>query len=192
MKKLSISVMAHPKRAEHFSYLNRCLGDVPFSIDEGIGIWENCKRAWRLRDPEAKWHVVIQDDAIVCDNFRERAEKVIDEAEKRGDKAISFFWGTRKLLQATSKRGLIAGYCESGWIHWGVSICLPGELVEEMIAFGDKMHIKQDDTRISTFIKSKGYKVYYPMPSLVEHRKGPSLVGDGDARQAYSFIDNVK
>lgn len=184
--------MAHPKRAEFFSYLNGRLGDVPFSIDEGIGIWENCKRAWRLRDPEARWHVVIQDDAVVCDNFRERAEAVIAAAEARGDSAISFFFGKRKMMQAAAKRAMPHGFIESAWMHWGLAICLKADVIERALAFGDTQNIPQDDTRIANFLKKEKLTVYYPLPSLVDHREGESLVGDkGPARTAFAYIDRV-
>ncbi len=192
MNSLSISVMAHPSREEYFPYLQERLGGVPMTIDTGFGIWENCKRAWRLRNTGAAWHVVIQDDAIVCDDFHSRALAALEEAEKHGCDAVSFFFGKRIAMQGVAKKALEAGYSQSKWIHWGLAICLRAELIEPMIAFGDKMNIPQDDARIANFIKSKGLKCYYPMPSLVDHRIGPSLVGDkGTGRCAYSFIDNV-
>ncbi len=45
---LSISVMAHPQRANFFKGLRDKLGDVPFSIDQKNNLIENCKAAWRM------------------------------------------------------------------------------------------------------------------------------------------------
>ncbi|MFA5391718.1 MAG: hypothetical protein WC331_09890, partial [Candidatus Omnitrophota bacterium] len=53
-KKLSVSIMAHPSREDFFPYLRERLGDVPMAIDRGVGIWENCKNAWRLHT-DAEW-----------------------------------------------------------------------------------------------------------------------------------------
>jgi hypothetical protein len=62
-----------------------------------------------------------------------------------------------------------------------------------MIAYGDKKKIKQDDTRISYFLQSKKIPIYYPLPSLIDHRHGESLVKDpGKFRSAYKFIDNYE
>ena len=79
--KLSISVMAHPSREKYFGYLKERLGDIPFAIDtESKGVWENCKRAWKLYDPMADFHLVVQDDAIVCDDFLEKANATLCQA----------------------------------------------------------------------------------------------------------------
>ncbi len=189
-KLLSVSVMAHPSRKDNFEYLSSRLGGAPFSIDEGVGIWENCKRAWRLHDPEAEYHVVIQDDAIVCDNFLERAEKKIIEARAitATDPALSFFFGKRQWMKDVGYKGMKVGRVIGSQLHWGLAVCLPTKYIEEMIAAGDKIHIKQDDARIARFLRAKKIPVFYPMPSLIDHRIGESLVGDpGRARSAYAY-----
>src|SRR5690606_1475387 len=90
-KKLSVSVMAHPKRAQYFDYLKQKLGDVPFLIDHNSeGIWFNAKRAWLAFDPEAEYHAVIQDDMIIGKNFYENAEKYLTE-----DCVYNFYMGKR-------------------------------------------------------------------------------------------------
>lgn len=202
-KKLSISIMAHPKRVENFDYLQERLdgiAETPMAIDgwalkegEGTGVWENCKRAWRMHDPAAEYHVVIQDDAIICDNFRTRAEKVIADSKEKECGAISFFFGRRLLMGNMAKNGSRDGYVKTNGLHWGLAVCLPVKLIEPMIAFGDKMNIPQDDARISTFLRKNKIPVYYPIPSLVDHRIGESLVGDpGKKRVAYKYIDENK
>jgi len=185
--------MAHPSRQEHFGYLRDTLGDctIPISVDDGCGIWENCKKAWRLRDPEAEYHLVLQDDAIICDNFKELAIKEIEKSEKLGCGALSFYFGKRMGMRHIGKEGMKNGYVINA-LHWGLAICMPTKLIEEMIAFGDKLKIKQDDARISRFFRSKKMKVYFPMPSLIEHRTGDSLVGDpGRFRKAFCYIGDV-
>ena len=190
--KISISVMAHPKRAEFFDYIKQKLGDVPFSIDEkSEGCAINGQRSWSMFDPLADWHIVIQDDAIICDNFIERAEKVIEQAIKNNCGAVSFHWGKRARMEDRSKKGLKEGFIISKWLHWGVAVCIKTELVRPMLEHVNKMNIPQDDTRIANFLMKNEIKIYYPMPSLIDHRKGESLVKDpGQNRVAYKFIDN--
>ena len=189
MGKLSISIMAHPSREEHFEYLKKELGDVPFSIDDGCGLWENCKRAWKLHDPESEYHVVIQDDAIICKGFREKAESILN----LNSIAYSFYWGHRyrHTFRERNESGLKNGFIVDTMPHWGIAICIPTNLISEMIDFCDKLDIKQDDERIAQFLKSKGIKIYFPIPSLIEHRWWEhSLVGNvGSARRALKFID---
>jgi hypothetical protein len=189
--KLSISIMAHSSRAKYFPYLNRMLGDVKFSIDKAgaeIGVWNNCKRAWMMHDPKAEYHVVIQDDAIICENFRQRAEKILTSKEQ----AYNFYFGNRQQYRQAAKDGMEKGFIISGWTGWGVAICLPTYLIREMLLYCDKMRTPHDDTRIANFLKHKKIKTLFPMPSLIDHRTGEhSLVGDPSrGRKAWYFIDN--
>lgn len=189
--------MAHPSRAHLFPYLSRMLGDVKFSIDEkSEGPWPNAKRAWSMRDPEAKYHVVVQDDAIVCENFEKRASEFIVKMENIFPKeklAFSFYYGRRSENEKHAKIGMANGFVASRWVSWGVAICMPTDAVEKMIEFCGKYTIKNDDTRIANFLKFHDYKICFPMPSLIDHRHDEkSLVGDGGGRRAWYFIDNVK
>lgn len=186
--------------------------EIPFSIDyRSAGVWANCKQSWLLYDPTAEYHVVIQDDAIVCENFLVRAEEVIEQAEKKheelknrplnGDKigplfAINFYYGSRAKLQDEADRGLKEGFLVRHTPSWGVAICLRTEWIREMIEYCDRMNIPQDDARIAAYLKHKNIMSYFPIPSLIDHRTGketPSLVGDpGDYRQAFYFIDRPR
>lgn len=196
---LSISVMAHPKREEFFPYLKEKLGDVPFSIDhKSAGVWPNAKKAWSMYNPEALFHVVIQDDAIVCDDFHSRAERSIVEGFKnlKGglDFAVSFYFGNRASLKGIAQDGIEQGFAIMGRTPWAVAICLPTTVIPDMLQFCDNLAMPQDDVRIGTFLRSRGMKVYFPLPSLIDHRTGnASLVGDeGTQRKAFAFIDNQK
>ena len=197
--KISISIMAHPSRQKYFNYLTEKLGDVPFAIDyESKGEWENCKAAWRLHDPTAEWHVVIQDDAIICNDFYKRAEEVIVKAKEilqADDYVCNFYYGKRMSALKEASDALKKGYWINGYPKWGVAICMQTKFIEEMIAMGDLLgHLglgTKDDARIAKFIGSKKMMVYFPMPSIVNHRHGKSLVGDpGEGRSAYKFIDD--
>ena len=191
--------MAHPSRQKYFNYLTEKLGDVPFAIDyESKGEWENCKAAWRLHDPTAEWHVVIQDDAIICNDFYKRAEEVIVKAKEilqADDYVCNFYYGKRMSALKEASDALKKGYWINGYPKWGVAICMQTKFIEEMIAMGDLLgHLglgTKDDARIAKFIGSKKMMVYFPMPSIVNHRHGKSLVGDpGEGRSAYKFIDD--
>lgn len=189
--KISISVMAHPSRAEFFPYLREKLGDIPFAIDEeGKGVWANRKKALALRDPKADFHLIVQDDAIICDDFLKKAKDVLDGVGKGGMIAVSFYYGRQKLKQKEALRGLHHGYVLNDWLTWGLAVCLPTKIIPGMIEFCDKMKMPQDDHRIARFLKLNNIKVYYPIPSLINHRIGKSLVNDpGENRVAYKYID---
>jgi len=197
--KLSISVMAHPARENNFAYLKEKLGDVPFSIDQKNNLIENCKAAWMLHDPESDFHVVIQDDAIVCNHFKERAEQFITEMEAdRISKCLpirgyNFFIRSEysaAQMQTSEKQGYILEPRNRG----GVAICLPTNKIKDMIKFYDTLLESHDDERISLWIVKNEYQMCYPIPSLIDHNDHkPSLAGhNGLSREAYKFIDNVK
>lgn len=198
--KLSISVMAHESRAEYFPYLTEKLGDVPFAIDtdgpEHRGVWGNCKKAWSLADMEADYHVVIQDDAVVCEDFKKRAVEFIALFDTEiKDRAFNFYYGNRLAGLDMGRKGLEKGYTVKDTPTWGVAICLPTKRIKAMLEFGDKLkHIRQDDNRIGRYLKDAGIKVYFPLPSLIDHRTEiKSLVGDpGQGRKALFFIDSKK
>lgn len=190
--------MAHPSREKHFQYLRDKLGNVPFSIDDGRGLWGNAKRAWEMHDPDADYHVVIQDDAYVCDNFKERAEEILSReipSQFAGSPmAYSFYFGKRYNLAGDGKKGLRDGFVIKNGMYWGVAMCLPTKKIKQMLEFAEKQTARGDDTRIGRFCEFINMKVYYPIPSLVDHRADEhSLVGDpGKGRVAFQYIDAKK
>lgn len=195
---MSVSVMAHPSRKEFFEYLKKELGkDTPFVVDyKKQGVWETCKRAWRHHDPHADYHVVIQDDAILCKDFKKKAEEFLTAYTSDTDeRAFSFYFGNRLADLDQAREGKKKGYAIRSVPTWGVAICLPTYMIDSMLSYCDTLkHIRQDDTRIGRFLRWRGTKVWFPIPSLVDHRTGlDSLVGDpGKGRQARFFIDDPK
>lgn len=186
--------MGHPKRFKNFSRMLDQLGDpsVPISVDNGIGLWGNCKQAWLLYDPTADFHVVLQDDAIICKNFKKLATEFI-EKYNRPNRAFNFYFGTR----ANFNKNILADGKTAGFITlqrncWGLAICLPTAEIRQMVEECDIMkHIPQDDIRIGRYLAKKKFDICYPMPSLIDHEAGESLVGDqGRFRKAVWFIDN--
>ena len=163
---LSISVMAHPSREAFFPYLRERLGeDVPFAIDEkSEGVWPNARRAWALHDPDAIYHVVIQDDAIVCDNFKERAFDAIcrgfNHMEGRPF-AVNFYFGRRGNLTEQSKKALERGWCSRQSPTWGVAIALPVDHIKPMLEYAEGFDSPQDDYRIGMYLKKHGIPVSY-------------------------------
>jgi hypothetical protein len=188
--KLSISIMAHPARADFFSYLKEKLGDVPMSIDDGKGLIWNCRNAWSMYDPTADYHVVIQDDAIVCENFYNLAKIVL---EKANGLPVSFFHVSplsyKKYREQREKTGAIIQDRLSG----GVALCLPVSLIPEMLAHYDADISPFDDERVSRFLRSKKIPFYFPMPSLIDHRTGNQSImwHKSSPHKANEYIDRV-
>ncbi|MDD5068067.1 MAG: hypothetical protein PHN89_00500 [Candidatus Pacebacteria bacterium] len=184
-KKLSISIMAHPSREKYFGYLKEKLGDVPFSIDGSGSIWNNRKRAMMMYDENAQFHLVLQDDAIIGNDFIRRAEQILND----DNIVYSFYFGNRRNMKKIADKGMANGFVISDWLTWGLAICIPTKIIEDVIENCDRMHIKNDDTRIARYLRKRGIRIYYTMPSLIDHRADiKSLVNDSIGRKARYFI----
>ncbi len=173
--KLSISVMAHPSRAQFFPYLQEKLGLSlsQFSIDQKNNLIENCKASWLLHDSTADFHCVVQDDAVICDHFREKATAFIAEQEKRraaeGKPAQGYNFFLKQDRRKTPlwvKDGVYTDNVTRG----GVAICLPVSHIKPMLIEFDRQRSRHDDDRISEYIKRRRMKILFPVPSFIGHR----------------------
>ena len=197
--RLSISVMAHPSRADRFTELSEKL-QIPmtqFSIDQKNNLIENSKASWRLHDPTADFHVVIQDDAIVCKNFIKRATDFILRMEKERAAKQDVPYGYNFFIKPEHSASKMAEFERQGFIEdmrnrGGVAICLPVDLIGEMLVHFDNVGSRHDDERINNWVNKKRIKMIFPIPSLVDHDDHrPSLAGNqiNQGREAYKFID---
>jgi len=173
MPKISIVIMAHSSRAKYFPYLKLKLGDIPFSIDRAekeIGIWQNCRRAWLMHDMTSDYAITIQDDAIIGNDFIKRAEKIMTK-----DMVYNFYLGRprfKKIVNEARKRG--KEYIIKKNIHHEIALGFPTKRVKEMVEFCDRFN-PTHDRYINRYVNEKALKVYFPMPSLIDHRAGKSL-----------------
>lgn len=191
--KISISIMAHPSREKYFEYLTERLDGAPFSVDEGWGLLENAKRSWLLYDDTADYHIVIQDDAILCDNFIEKARAAI---EQNNGMIVSFYHANRSQFETEVKKALENnGVIIKQHIHSALAMAIPTNRIKEMIAYFETLDNPQDDVRIGLWAKHAGIKNAIIIPSLVDHRADPSLHKNNQANKytkAFIFIDNYE
>lgn len=167
--KLSIVIMAHPSRAKYIPYLKEMLGDVPVVFDEKNNIWDTCRRAWLAHDFDCEYGVVIQDDALITSNFREKAEKLLTE-----DFIYSFYTGYMlenrvKVAEAHGKDHII-----SGMIFNEIALCMKTVRIKSMVKFCDERKADTDQ-EIVKWARQKNLKILYPIPSLVDHRDEESI-----------------
>ena len=189
--KLSVSIQAHPDRAWEVADLRLRLrsfgslapvawdkeGPPNGNADRG---WRTARAAWLLHDPDADFHLVLQDDAMPCasdlEAGLERAlEHVPDTAVVsaylgRGG-ANGARWGG--IVTEAERRG--ASFVVSSKLSWGVAIVLPVKLIPDMIDYCDRRSGITDDMRVAGWSEKRHGEVWYPWPSLVDHRPGPSL-----------------
>jgi len=172
--KLAIVIMAHPKRKEWAEELAAKL-DAPIVYDQKNNVWDTCRRAWLSQlESGAEYVLVLQDDTIIGDNFRERAAELIERHEKAGDFIYSFYAGemlaTR--IDAAIRKG--NDHIIAGAIFNEVALCMKREHITRMVKWSDERNA-QTDQEIGRWARLARLTILYPIPSIVDHRTGESL-----------------
>lgn len=151
-------------------------------------------------DPAATHHLVVQDDALVCRDLVAGVERALDHvpAPEGHPTPLCLYAGRARPFRRHVERLVERARKEdrTSWLamtqlHWGVGIVLPTPLIKDAIAWGDKRgDIANYDKRLSRYLGHQQITVWYPWPSLVDHRDGPSLVPGriGRGRYAHAFI----
>lgn len=168
--------MAHPSREKYIPYLQEKLGDVPVAMDEHNNIWETCRRAWLLHEPNADYHFVIQDDAIIGKDFHKNIQKLV---ENGNDYVYNLYVGRPKFKMEVLKLKQKGGnHFVKANIHHEIALGFPTRRIKEMVDFVDAQNAGQEvqhDRHINRYVTSNKLKVFFPLPSLIEHRAEPSL-----------------
>lgn len=188
--RVSVSVMAHPDRSEHVDALIEALGrEHPVSVSwdaEGPAsgnadrVWRNARNAWLMHDPDADWHLLLQDDALVCADLIDGLSVALEFLPAKRQ-AVSLYLGQgknvpRKWSSLAEKADLAgAAWIRTDRVMWGVALALPVPAIADMIAFADRRPNVPDDMRVAGWVRKQSLDVWYPWPSLVDHRPVPSL-----------------
>jgi hypothetical protein len=196
--RLSVAIMAHRKREQWVEeYLVPRLPGARVVWDRMNDRWDTGARSILAHD-DSQWHLVVQDDALLPEDFLPGVEKMLRHVPP--DSPVGLYYGrvrpreleTRRLIAEAQKTQAPFIVHNGPW--WGVGIVIPSAHSRRIVEFGDKQtHVPNYDRRISRFYDSEGIDCYYPQPSLIEHRHGeenPSLVPGrtGTNRRAYRFV----
>ena len=185
--KLSASIMAHPDRAPYVDELRDALGRpvAVFWDREGPAngnadrVWRTARGGWELADPDADFHLLLQDDAWPSHHLLTGLEVAL--AEVPPDAVVCPYLGKggatphRWRRMAADADRLGASWVVSSKLMWGVGIILPTARVPEMIDRADRMAGITDDMRVAGWAEKTKTDVWYTWPSLVDHRAVPSL-----------------
>jgi hypothetical protein len=175
---VSIAIMAHPNRARYVPGLQGGLPGAVVVWDEKNERWDTGRRSMLAFDPGADWHLVVQDDCILCQDFLMQAQHAISEVSSG---PIAFYCGT------TAK----FGHLRSGeamrqalrrnqrWLkapgpYWGPAVAVRTSDIPAMIEWCDQRgDIPNYDRRMSRYFYSLDRLCWYSVPCLVNHRIGP-------------------
>lgn len=191
----SAAVQAHPSRRAHAGQTSEALRGCPIAWSQTPGdVWDTHKRARLACDPDATFSLVVQDDVILGQKF---AERLTDLLTERGDgMAYCLFYRHKsRRTHASMIAAAQAGLPEGGFTFPRMQFCaatvIPTAHVPAMVEFCDDLdHRKdRDDMLITRYLRSVGMDVFYPLPSLVDHRPdGSSLVGHGSNRGRQAWM----
>lgn len=199
--KISVSIMAHPKREEQAESLFAKLVTMPFDnttlvYDNGMGELYNGDRA--LIRHTGDWHLVLQDDAIIGDNFYTNLMSALENAPDQT--IISLYTGkvrpfpTAVTTAVTKAQEEGASWLSHQTLLWGVGIAIKTDLIPAVLLKAKHSNLPYD-RRIGQYFKDSRQKVYYTIPSIVDHNNTlPSLTGHGYAKEprvAHMYSDEI-
>lgn len=180
----SIAIIHHPSRAHLIPKLVEQLKEYAIYTDHGWGLVENSKQAWKNYDKDKDFHLVLDDDSILCKDFLNRTEKVLK------DKSViySLHWGQREIPMPDVKDGLFPAYA----VFYGNALAIPTNRIDDMFEHCKDIACNAFDERIASWIRFNRILVMTPIPCLVEHNHlEKSLVGhNASNRKSRCFIDN--
>lgn len=193
--RLSVAIMAHRKREAFVRELLAKL-DRPAEVvfDRRDDRWDTGRRSWQAIDKTASHGFVLQDDAVIPRDLVAGIENALGHVPEKTP--LCLYAGRVRPFRDLVQQLVNAAEEGASWltmtqIHWGVGIVLPVALIDDMVAWcDDRDEIANYDRRISRWVQHQGLSVYYPWPSLVDHRDSPSLVPNrGSAgRRAHRFL----
>lgn len=197
--RLSTAIMAHPKRARWAYTLAAKIKPQPAIVwDRHNDRWDTGRRALLAYDPKASHHLVVQDDAVIPRRLTFTVRHIL--AHTPPDVPVSLYMGRHRhrpkhfsmttVVDAARLHG--ASFACFGGPWWGPAIILPTAHVEAVVAYGDENPHNEPnyDLRIAQFYASKGIDCWYTMPSIVDHREGPSLTGRKGKRRFAEWFEH--
>lgn len=207
--RVSIAVCGHYRRAKQARELADRVGGR-LALDDGTHgelanhdrawalaveadeqVWQHALAAqWALDTYRDRWCVVLEDDAIVPDDFAEQAARVLTGAHG----LVSFYLGAERPVEWQSRITRAVGVAEamgaswiaSRWLLWGVAVALPVTEATLMLQQVRERKYRPYDERLGAWARRSRIPVRYTWPSLVDHADGPTLIhhADGQPRDA--------
>jgi len=179
---LRIGVVADVRRGDMGERLSTAVEADCLSLDEAArGCTWNHRQVWQLHAQEpADWNLVLEDDAVPVDGFRDQALAALAVAPTP---IVSFYLGRGyiedRYIEATLARLDVQRanwLVTNGRILHAVALAVRGELLPSLTASLPKDNTRPIDRALSLWARREGHRVSYSIPSLVDHDDGKSLV----------------
>lgn len=154
--------MTCDKRENNREELKRRLPQAIVSVNNEW-LLPSRKQAREHRDMSKDYHLVLQDDAILCKDFEEKAQKIFDEHHK----IINFYTPWVETMRNYKKK---KSFYKKLW--WWVAVAIKTKYIDEMIErvlrrYEDGSELGDDQLMREYFWKY--ILCYYTNPCLVQH-----------------------
>lgn len=189
---ISLTIMTHPKREniaiELFDKINKIKPDfvskVDLVIDREHNLWKNTINACNVSD---EYHIVLQDDISIPDNFFYLVKKAIIE---KPNTPICFYSNSPTIKRAIDSK--------KSWVISTHTFRTPGfmapkEYIKKFLEWSIKStndNPHKSDCRFTLFNYLFGIRTYYTVPCIIQHVGHDSLIGNKGARSGeHYYID---
>lgn len=181
---VSGAIMAHRKREAWALQLSQQTG-WPIVWDTKGEVWDTARRAWLTFDPYATHHVVVQDDAVLCDGFVNDLPLVLSHAPPSVPVSFCVVDYRMKAQAGPYKAHVDAGAPFFLSFHGlsGVAVACPTRHVRRMVEHGDSLQNNpHDDLKMMSYWRTRKQQIWFTIPSLADHRSegNPSLLSGHD------------
>lgn len=178
----AVIIRAVLERRDWVEYLRRHLPDAETVWDRYRSSQETFERALTLagNDPV----VLIEDDVILTENFRDKLEAVI--AHRRSS-VVQFFSRQKADLEKGSR-----------WAYWfQMNQCtyypagMAAQIADYMPGWKERTGRTGNDSLVNDFLRERNLGHWIHVPNLVEHREGRSAINPRRAtkRQSLTFAE---
>lgn len=200
---LSVTVMAHPRRRERASQLAARLQRFGATVaydpepDATPSAMRTAKLAWGSFNAAATHHMVIQEDAMLPQNFAATVLKAISLQPNRLLSLCSD-WTTRtgQAVRIAARQGRNwAPLCDLS--VWAPAVVMPTAMVKGFINYLPSHPDDRDSVALLRYLELSGQFGLAPVPNLVQHDVpvSPSMWGrniDQGVRRSALFVDELE
>lgn len=182
MGSISYVVIGDTRRKEKaINLANKLNASLALDNDGRWGPTVNHCRGWTLGNTEkCDWIVVIEDDAILCNNFLENVAVALENAPTP---LVSFYLGTSYPTHLVAKAQAALEKAENQGDEWvllrtlnhAVCVALRQPLVESMLEYVVSRKLPIDEA-ITEWAKSLRIQASYPVMSLVDHLDDDTII----------------
>lgn len=183
---ITLGIVAHQARRVDATHLADTVNAAVVAVDNGtLGCDNNHKNVYRqLMGCGTEWVCVLEDDVIPVINFTGQLTKIAATAPTP---IVSLYLGRQRppqyqirISDAIAKaHANDACYITADRLFSAQGVLIHTHLIPDMLT---KLRWLPIDEGISRWAQRAGHRIAYTVPSIIEHRDGPTLIRHRDGK----------